>query len=213
MTALAEALAALDLPLDLASPLRDFVGLFHKWNQRINLSAARSEPEVDDHVIDCLHLVPHLRAADLASPRSQPASLLDVGSGGGLPAAIIAICLPALAVTALELVHKKHAFLRTAARELGLPNFEPLAQRLTDHARTDYAAATSRATFDLRAWLTLGLGHVRPSGIVFGFEAVERSDLPSAIQRFPYAHHGKSRAIVALQRPPLPDSPAPARFP
>jgi 16S rRNA (guanine527-N7)-methyltransferase len=211
LTALADALAALDLPLDRAEPLRDFVGLFHKWNQRINLSAARSEPEIDDHVIDCLHLVPHLRAADLASPRSPPASLLDVGSGGGLPAAIIAICLPAVAVTALEPVHKKHAFLRTAARELGLANFEPLAERLTDHARTDYAAATSRATFDLRDWLTLGLRHVRPSGVVFGFEAVERSDLPPGTQRFPYAHHAKSRAIVALLRPPLSAPTDPAR--
>lgn len=204
MTALAAALAALDLPRDLATPLRDFVGLFHKWNQRINLSAARSAPEIDDHVVDCLHLVPHLRAADLASPNGQPASVLDVGSGGGLPAVIIAICLPDLAVTALEPVHKKHAFLRTAARELALPNLHPLAERIADHARADYAAASSRATFDLGDWLALGLRHIRPSGIVFGFEAIERADLPPGTQRFPYSHHGKSRAIIALQRYPAP---------
>jgi 16S rRNA (guanine527-N7)-methyltransferase len=127
--------------------------------------------------------------------------VLDVGSGGGLPAVIVAICLPDAHIIALEPVHKKHAFLRTAARELALDNLEPRAERLDAHARHDHAAATSRATLDLRDWLNLGLGHVAPGGFVFGFEAVQRDDLPAGTRRFPYTHLGKSRAIVVLQRP------------
>jgi len=200
---LADALSAVALPDELHDPLRDFASLFHKWNQRINLSAARSEPELQDHIIDCLALVPHLRAAAATTPEQarRPLRVLDVGSGGGLPGVVVAICAPDLHVTALEPVHKKHAFLRTAARSLSLPNLEPLAQRLEDHPRRDYAAAMSRATLDLRDWLALGLDHVEPRGFVFGFEAILRSDLPSGTIRHPYAHLGKSRAIVALQRP------------
>jgi len=202
---LADALAALALRAELHDPLRDFASLFHKWNQRINLSAARSEPELQDHIIDCLALVPHLRAAAATTTPEQarlPLHVLDVGSGGGLPGVVVAICAPDLHVTALEPIHKKHAFLRTAARELALPNLEPLAQRLEDHRRRDYAAAVSRATLDLRDWLQLGLGYVESHGFVFGFEAIHRSDLPSGTIRHPYTHLvGKSRAIVALQKP------------
>jgi len=202
MTAISEALAALGLPAALEAPLARFAALFHKWNQRINLSAARSEHELHDHIVDCLHLVPLLRAAASAWPPPRPVPVLDVGSGGGLPAVVVAICLPDLRVTALEPVHKKHAFLRTAARELALPTLEPLAERLEAHHRCDYAAAMSRATLDLRDWLLLGLRHVGPGGVVFGFEAIPRDDLPPGTRRHPYPHLGKPRAIVALPRPP-----------
>jgi 16S rRNA (guanine527-N7)-methyltransferase len=200
MTAIAEALAALDLPATLEAPLADFAALFHKWNQRINLSAARSDHELNGHIIDCLHLVPHLRAAASAWPPPRPVPVLDVGSGGGLPSVVVAICISDLRVTALEPVHKKHAFLRTAARELALPALEPLAERVEAHPRDRYAAAMSRATLDLRDWLLLGLRHVAPGGVVFGFEAIPRDDLPLGTHRHPYQHLGKPRAIVALQR-------------
>jgi 16S rRNA (guanine527-N7)-methyltransferase len=200
MTALADALATLGLPATLEAPLADFAALFHKWNRRINLSAARSEHELHDHIVDCLHLVPPLRAAASAWPPPRPVRVLDVGSGGGLPAVVVAICLPDLRITALEPIHKKHAFLRTAARELTLPGLEPLAERIEVHGHHSYAAAMSRATLDLRDWLQLGLRHVAPGGIVFGFEAIPRNDLPPGTLRNPYQHLGKHRAIVALSR-------------
>jgi 16S rRNA (guanine527-N7)-methyltransferase len=200
MTAIAGSLAALGLPGALEAPLAGFAALFHKWNQRINLSAARSEHEVHDHIVDCLHLVPALRAAAAAWPPPRPVSVLDVGSGGGLPAVVVAICLPDLHVTALEPIHKKHAFLRTAARELALPGLEPLAERIEAHRRNTYAAAMSRATLDLRDWLLLGLRHVAPGGFVFGFEAIPRDDLPPGTHRHPYLHLGRPRAIIALPR-------------
>lgn len=206
MTALADALAALALPPTLEPRLADYAALFHKWNQRINLSAARSELELHDHIVDCLHLVPHLRAAASVWPVPQGVPVLDVGSGGGLPAVVAAICLPEVRVTALEPIHKKHAFLRTAARELGLPTLVPLAARIEDHTPAHYAAALSRATLDLRDWLVLGLRHVAPGGFVFGFEAIRRDDLPPDTQRHPYLHHNKPRAIVALRRPAAPAS-------
>lgn len=206
MTALAEALAALGLPATLEAPLAGFAALFHKWNQRINLSAARSEPEVQDHIVDCLHLVPLLRAAASAWPPPRPVPVLDVGSGGGLPAVVVAICLPDVRITALEPIHKKHAFLRTAARELALPGLEPLTERIEVHGRHAYAAAMSRATIDLRDWLLLGLRHVSPGGVVFGFEAIPRDDLPPGTLRHPYLHLGKPRAIVALSRTSSPST-------
>lgn len=168
-----------------------FMALFEKWNQSINLSAARTRAELEQHIVDCLEVVPHLASVT---------TVLDVGSGGGLPVVVAALSLPDVSFTALEPVHKKHAFLRTAARELGLVNLEAFATRIEDHDRHDYDAATSRATFDLGEWLSLGLTFVRPGGFVVGFEAVERNDLPVPVERHRYELVDKTRAIVIARR-------------
>jgi 16S rRNA (guanine527-N7)-methyltransferase len=172
--------------------LHYFSMLFLKWNTSINLSAARTPADLDEHITDCLHFAQRLTGLG---------RVLDVGSGGGLPVVVAAIVQPETAFTAIEPVHKKHAFLRAAIRELELPNLEALALRVEAHAIRDYDAASSRATFDLRAWLALGLQYVRPGGAVFGFEGIPRDDLPPDIERIPYQLRGKTRAIVSLRRP------------
>lgn len=180
---------------DEAELLRRYQALFLRWNERINLSAARTDAELDAHVRDALHVVPHLRGA---------ARVIDVGSGGGLPVVVAAICLPDTAFVALEPVHKKHAFLRTAARELGLDNLVAHARRCEDHAVRDYDAAMSRATFDLREWLLMGEALVRAGGRVLGFEGVPRDDLPAPFERHAYEVDGKARAIIVHARPEPP---------
>jgi 16S rRNA (guanine527-N7)-methyltransferase len=189
---LGSALAALAIDPSSLGNLTAFVALFEKWNRSINLSAASSRAEIVEHVVDSLHVVPHLRATSRD---------LDVGSGGGFPVVVAAICLPSISFTALEPVHKKHAFLRTAARELALSNLDARAERLEDHPIRDYDAATSRATMDLADWLRIGLDFVRPGGHVLGFEAAPRADLPPSTERHPYALSTKRRSIVSLARP------------
>jgi len=169
--------------------LEQFMELFAKWNRSINLSAASTRDELAEHVEDSLSVVPLL---------AEARRVLDVGSGGGFPVVVAAIQLPLVAFTALEPTHKKHSFLRTAARELHLDNLEPLAERLEDHQVHDYDVAMSRATFDLIEWLARGLRYVAPGGKVLGFEAMPRSDLPARALRHPYSLAGKSRAIVEL---------------
>ncbi|MEP6865508.1 MAG: 16S rRNA (guanine(527)-N(7))-methyltransferase RsmG [Deltaproteobacteria bacterium] len=172
------------------SNYNEFLDLFEKWNRSINLSAAATRAEISSHIEDSLHVVPHLRGA---------ASVLDVGSGGGFPVVIAAIALPEVQFVSLEPVHKKQAFLKTAARELGLANLEARAERLEAHERSDYDVAMSRATFDLKDWLAMGLERVRPGGVVLGFEALLRADLEN-VERDVYSLDGKQRAIVIKVR-------------
>ncbi|HWU86392.1 MAG TPA: 16S rRNA (guanine(527)-N(7))-methyltransferase RsmG [Kofleriaceae bacterium] len=172
--------------------LLQFQDLLLKWNRKINLSAAREPAEIDEHIRDSLHVIPHLRGST---------RVVDVGAGGGFPVIVAAICLPALSFTALEPVHKKHAFLRTAARELELANLEAFATRVEDHPIRDYDAATSRATFDLVEWLLLGAQLVHPGGLVLGFEATPRDDLPQPFERHSYLLDGKTRSIILVRRP------------
>jgi 16S rRNA (guanine527-N7)-methyltransferase len=180
-------LAMLQIDNSVQQNVSRFLDLFLKWNASINLSAASTRDELIEHVVDSLHVVPFLR---------DYAHVLDVGSGGGFPVVIAAICLPTVRFTSLEPVHKKHAFLKTAARELGLANLTALAERLEDHESLEFDAATSRATLDLRDWLEAGLKVVRAGGAVIGFEAVRRDDLPASVTRHPYSLGDKQRAIV-----------------
>lgn len=175
-----------------------FIDLFEKWNRSINLSAASTRAEISSHIEDSLHVVPHLEAAT-AALADRALRVLDVGSGGGFPVVIAAIALPTVQFVSLEPVHKKQAFLKTAARELGLPNLEARAERIEDHEPRDYDVAMSRATFALDEWIAMGLDRVRIGGVVLGFEAQLRSVL-DGIERDEYTIDGKSRAIIVKRR-------------
>ena len=191
MSLLEQALHATGAPAHVRAQLEAFLELFARWNARINLSAARHPEAIAAHLADSLYITPHLAGAS---------AVLDVGSGGGLPVVVAAIRWPELRFTALEPVHKKHAFLRTAARELGLTNLDAQAVRLEDHPRHDYDVAMSRATFDLVEWIALGLARVRPGGRVLAMEGLRRDDLAATWERHEYAFEGKQRAIIVARR-------------
>ena len=188
MTRIAPGLAPAD-----SAKLSANIELLLRWNARINLTAARTHDDATQHVVDCLGVLPHIPA--------DAARLVDVGSGGGLPAVIIAALRPNLAVTAVEPTHKKHAFLRTAARELALPNLDAIAGRLDDLPDASWDVATSRATFALDEWLASGLRLVVPGGLVLGLEGAEEVTLPPGATRHPYALADRKRAIITLRRP------------
>ena len=169
-----------------------YADLLLKWNARINLTAASTKDDALQHVADCEAIVPHLP--------SETRLVVDVGSGGGLPAVVIAASRPEIVVHAIEPTQKKHAFLRTAARELGLPNLQPRAARIEDVESDAFDVATSRATFALDEWLRLGLRLVRPGGLLLGMEGRDRVELPAGAARHAYQLGDKTRAIISIVR-------------
>jgi 16S rRNA (guanine527-N7)-methyltransferase len=162
--ALAALAATWQVPCD-ADQLEVLVGygqLLLRWNARINLTGARSLTAlVESHFPDAFALARWLQ---------DPERLIDVGSGGGLPAVPLALLRPGLDVQLCEPVAKKAAFLRTAIRELGLGGRVRLDTRRASElaqAGERFDAAVSRATFAPDVWLTLGRRLVRPGGRVF----------------------------------------------
>lgn len=121
--------------------LESFAALLRKWNAVQNLVSRETESRLwDRHIIDSLQIMPLLRRDD--------ERILDIGSGGGLPAIPLAIALkggPAR-LQLVEPVGKKVAFLRQAIRDLGLPA-EVFAGRSTefDSRETAWDVVTSRA--------------------------------------------------------------------
>ena len=114
-----------------------YLDLLNKWNQVHNLTAVRdAEEQVSRHVLDCLAVLPYIEDA---------ATLADIGSGAGLPALMLAIMRPQLAVTALESNGKKAAFIRETVRVLALTNVQVVAQRVEDWQAPPQAVIISRA--------------------------------------------------------------------
>lgn len=134
---LAQAIDELGLPLSETQQrtLLLYLDQLLLWNKAYNLTAiTHPEEALIKHVIDCLAIIPHL----------PPGSLLDIGTGAGLPAVIVAICQPERPCTALDSNQKKIRFIKQISSELGLTNMQPIASRIEAHDAS-YDVVTSRA--------------------------------------------------------------------
>ena len=182
------------LPATAADHFDKYLALLNKWSVAVNLVATGDIDELArHHVADCLALVPHLGDA---------ARVIDVGAGGGLPGVVLAIALPDRRITSIEPIRKKHAFLSTVRRELGLTGYDPLPERDDAHrARPDfvpYDAAVSRATWAPLEWFAHGRVLVRPGGRVLAMEGREQTALPEGAVRHPYQLGDRTRAVLVL---------------
>lgn len=131
--ALREGVTALDLALDEAQcgKLLAFLDLLQKWNRVYNLTAVRDPMQMlRHHLLDCLAAIAPLQRVLRARGPALGARLLDVGSGGGLPGVVIAIGCPDIAVSCIDAVAKKAAFIRQAAVSLGLGNLQAVHGRV-----------------------------------------------------------------------------------
>ena len=118
-------LATFDIFLDESVLQRqlDFLDEMIRWNVRINLTAIRDLDEgLEKHLLDSLVLLKYYHGR----------SLLDIGSGAGLPSIPLAIADPNLEVVSVESVGKKINFQKHIRRSFGLKNLKPLNCRVED---------------------------------------------------------------------------------
>jgi 16S rRNA (guanine527-N7)-methyltransferase len=134
----------LDLTDAQISGLLAYQGLIAKWTQVYNLTAVRDPSEMlTHHLLDSLAVVAPLQAFLERAGIAQRARLLDVGSGAGLPGVVLALCCPQLAVTCVDTVSKKAAFIKQVAVALKLPNLTGL------HARVETLSQQNNSIFDI----------------------------------------------------------------
>lgn len=113
-----------DVQLD---QLQGYLALIQKWNKVYNLTAVRDPQEMlTHHVLDSLTAVAPL----LRHTGGAAAKVLDVGSGGGLPGIVLAICRSELDISCVDTVGKKVAFIQQVAASLKLPNLRGVHARV-----------------------------------------------------------------------------------
>ncbi|MCD6726333.1 MAG: 16S rRNA (guanine(527)-N(7))-methyltransferase RsmG, partial [Solirubrobacteraceae bacterium] len=146
----------LGLPEGAEAKLLAYLALLDKWNRVYNLTAVRDPARmVSHHLLDSLAVVPYFEGA----------SVLDVGSGGGLPGIPLAIARPELQVTLIDSIAKKTAFLLQAKAELGLANLQVVTGRVEDfRPASGFDVVTSRAFSDLKELVVLTRHLLAPGG-------------------------------------------------
>ena len=139
--------------------LLGYGALILKWNKVYNLTALRDPAQVlTHHLLDSLSVV-----TPLAERCPDATRLLDVGSGAGLPGAVIAIMRPDLSVSCVDAVAKKAAFIRQVAAELALPNLNGLHARVETLGGT-YDVVSSRAFASLGDFFAISEHLLVPDG-------------------------------------------------
>jgi 16S rRNA (guanine527-N7)-methyltransferase len=116
----------------------------------------------DRHLLNCAAV------AELIPPAS---SVIDLGSGAGLPGMVIAMLRPDAQVVLLEPMARRVAFLEECVRELGLANTSVCrgrAEEMTGRLAADVVTARAVAPMDRLAGLALGLA--RPGGLVLAMK-------------------------------------------
>ena len=186
LTALKSGAAELGLSLSEAQfeRLLGYLALIQKWNKVYNLTAVRDPQEMlTHHLLDSLTAVAPL----VRHTQGQSVKVLDVGSGGGLPGIVLAICRPELDVSCVDTVGKKAAFIQQVAATLKLPNLHGI------HARVEtltgpFDVICCRAFAALPDFVTWSRGALAEQGVWMAMKGkqpqAEIDGLPADVQVF-----------------------------
>ena len=182
-------LLRLDLDATQRQQLLDHLRLLMRWNAVYNLTAVRDPRHMlEQHLFDCLAIIPPLRdPARAGRDHLAPgAVVMDVGSGGGLPGVVIAICAPQVQVHCVDAVAKKVAFLTQCRAELGLPNLHAHHARVEQLRITPVSLAVSRAFASLADFIHLTEALMAPDACWAAMKGVlpqdELAALPASVR-------------------------------
>ena len=198
LTTLEEGAATIGLSLSEAQfdLLDRYLQMLQKWNKVYNLTAVRDPAEMlTHHLLDSLAVIPAL-----LRQRGGPApfSLLDVGSGGGLPGAVIAICCPQATVTCVDTVAKKAALQQQVALELRLPHLRGLHARVESLDRPQDVVC-SRAFASLADFTRWSVGSVAPGGVWMALKGKHPGDELAALDPGVQVFHVEQIKVPALE--------------
>jgi 16S rRNA (guanine527-N7)-methyltransferase len=182
--------------------LLQYLELLQRWNKVYNLTAVRDPAEMLSlHLIDSLAVLQPLRrvlAQRAQTDQSPPhVRLLDVGSGGGLPGVVLAICQPELQVSCVDAVGKKAAFVAQVAATLKLANLRGIHARV-EALTESFDVVCSRAFASLADFTAWSDGCLARGGVWMAMKGKHPADeiakLPPAVQVF----HVEQLAVAGL---------------
>ena len=136
--------------------------LLLKWNKSINLTSIKNKEIVTHHFLDCLAVIPFIKSS----------SLLDVGTGAGLPGIVIAIIKPDIKISLIDKVGKKIAFIKRVLAELDIKNVQ------THHSRDElmtseekYDGIISRAFSNMGDFVQITKHLLKKQGVWYGMKS------------------------------------------
>ncbi len=146
--------------LDTSYKFDKFTALLLEWNKVHNLTGARTIQEIKLNIEDSLYPTNFI---------DEPKSILDVGTGAGFPALILAIVYPKSKVILCEPRNKRASFLKFIAMELELDNVTVIKKRVEDYRTSQsFELISSRAVTNVKMLLDL-TAHLKNSNTKYLF--------------------------------------------
>lgn len=190
----------LHLSVEQFDKLMDFLDLLQKWNKVYNLTSVRDPQEMMSlHMLDSLAAVPALQrhVASLGKAAGERTRQLDVGSGGGLPGVVFAICCPEVDIDCVDTVAKKAAFLQQAAVSLKLPNLKGIHARV-ETLKGPYEVVSCRAFASLIDFTTWSRRAIADNGIWFAMKGKHPQDEIDALGKGVQVFHVEPLQVPGL---------------
>ena len=144
------------------SKLLIYKELLMKWNNSFNLTSVKNTEIVTHHFLDCLAVIPFIKSS----------TLLDVGTGAGLPGIVIAIVNPDIKVSLIDKVGKKITFIKRIIAELEIKNIETYHDRVEFLASEEkYDGIISRAFSNMEVFIKSTKHLIKSQGVWYGMKS------------------------------------------
>ncbi|MDD3267195.1 MAG: 16S rRNA (guanine(527)-N(7))-methyltransferase RsmG [Burkholderiales bacterium] len=174
--------------------------LLIKWNKTFSLTAITNSFDIINlHILDGLSAVKYF---------SEATNILDVGSGMGVPAIILAIMYPEKPISAIDSNQKKTAFLLQVKIQLKLSNLQVVCKRVENFQAIDkFSIITSRAFANLKLFVDLTEHLLKDNGIFLAMksslgveEASQLNDYNAQIISLEVPTFKANRYLIKLDR-------------
>ena len=144
------------------SKLLIYKELLIKWNNSFNLTSVKNTEIVTHHFLDCLAVIPFIKSS----------TLLDVGTGAGLPGIVIAIVNPDIKVSLIDKVGKKITFIKRIIAELEIKNIETYHDRVELLSSEEkYDGIISRAFSNMEVFIKSTKHLIKSRGVWYGMKS------------------------------------------
>ncbi|GAA5006240.1 16S rRNA (guanine(527)-N(7))-methyltransferase RsmG [Acinetobacter puyangensis] len=190
----------LELSSDVLDHLLKYQDALVLWNKAFNLTAIRDPKEMlVKHLLDSLSILPYL-------PEGR---LIDVGTGGGMPGLIIALCQPERACVLLDSNGKKIRFLKQFIADMKLTNVQAVQTRVEDQEHIDklghFDVITSRAFASLLDFVSLSKPYMHEHSVIAAMKGVvpteelaQLSDYQQQVIQLKVPHLDEQRHLILL---------------
>jgi 16S rRNA (guanine527-N7)-methyltransferase len=169
-------IADFHLPNFFEQAVEKFTETLLLYNKTHNITGAKNKTDIQENIYDSIYPLQFLK--------NRPKSAIDIGSGGGFPAVILALAMPSCHFMLYEPVAKKSAFLHLIKSKLGISNMDIKTKRVEEDEPQIVDLITSRAVCDTKLLIKLSKGFYDKNTIMLFYKGQradsEISDLKNA---------------------------------